>query len=86
MDPLEFIKCDFAQKMLGVTIAPEGGTLRMGPGKESRIDFFVIDIHLAMAVKEVKPREEVTFHPHRPVVVQLAERPAAAAAPSSRCD
>ena len=48
----------------------------MGPGKESRIDFFVIDIHLAMAVQEVKPREEVAFHPHRPVVVQLAERPA----------
>ena len=55
MDPLELVKRDFAQKMCGVTVAPEGGTLRTGPAKESRIDFFVIDIHLAKAVQEVKP-------------------------------
>ena len=57
-------------------MAPEGATLRMGPGKESRIDFFVIDVQLAKAVKEIMPREEVTFHPHRPVVVKFSERPA----------
>ena len=50
--------------------------MRIGPGKESRIDFFVIGVQLAQLVKEIMPREEVTFHPSRPVVVKFAERPA----------
>ena len=48
----------------------------MGPAKESKIDFFIIDVELAKAVKEVTVREEVTFHPHRPVLVKFAEKPA----------
>ncbi len=48
----------------------------MGPAKESKIDFFISDVELAKAVKEVTAREEVTFHPHRPVLVKFAEKPA----------
>ncbi len=40
------------------------------------LDYFVVDVKLARAVKEVRVKEEVAFHPHRPVELILAERPA----------
>ena len=58
VDPTELCKCDCPQKTRRAIVAPGGATLRMGPCQESRVEFLVVDIHLAKAVQEVRPREE----------------------------
>ena len=59
MEPEELAQCDFVQRMHAVIVAPEQATARCGPGKESKLDYFVVDLELARAVREVKAREEV---------------------------
>ena len=76
MEPDELARCDFVQRMHAVVVASDSTTARSGPGRESKLDYFVVDVELARAVKEVRVRDEVAFHPHRPVELILAERPA----------
>ncbi len=62
--------------MHGVIVVTEGGAARSGPGKESRTDYPVMDVHMAHATQEARPNEKVAYHPHRPAVVHFADRPA----------
>jgi hypothetical protein len=72
----ELSKCDFAQKMRGVIVVTEGGTARSGPGKESRVGYFAVDVRLANGVQKFRPREEVAYHPCRLAEVHFAKQPA----------
>ena len=76
MDPLELSKCDVAQKLCGVIVATEEGTCKSSPGNETRIDYAIVDLHLAKSLRKVALKEDWAFHPHKPVEFQFADRPA----------
>jgi hypothetical protein len=54
MEPDELARCDFVQRMHAVVVASDSTTARSGPGRESKLDYFVVDVELARAVKEVR--------------------------------